>query len=131
MNYLTQFRKGFGLFSALIPATISSIIISTPLWAAEGVAELNSVLNIDELYSPMDSEEIYGETALELLEQLESKHYASVEIDDNFSSVVFDKYLDVLDGSKLYLLAAILWTTASHKATLSPVSRFTIFIIAV
>lgn len=118
MNYFTQSRKGFGLFSALIPATISSIIISTPLWAAEGVAELNSVLDIDELYSPINSEEIYGETALELLEQLESKHYASIEIDDNFSSVVFDKYLDALDGSKLYLLADDVQQIARYRYTL-------------
>ncbi|MDF1765635.1 MAG: carboxy terminal-processing peptidase [Gammaproteobacteria bacterium] len=118
MNYFTQFRKGFGLFSALIPAAVSSIAISTPLWAAEGVAELNSVLDIDELYSPMSSEEIYGETALELLEQLESKHYASVEIDDNFSSVVFDKYLDALDGSKLYLLADDVQQIARYRYTL-------------
>ncbi len=118
MNYFTQSRKGFGLFSALIPATISSIIISTPLWAAEGVAELNSVLDIDELYSPINSEEIYGETALELLEQLESKHYASIEIDDNFSSVIFDKYLDALDGSKLYLLADDVQQIARYRYTL-------------
>ena len=118
MNYFTQFRKGLGLFSALIPAAVSSIAISTPLWAAEGVAELNSVLDIDELYSPMSSEEIYGEPALELLEQLESTHYASVEIDDNFSSVVFDKYLDALDGSKLYLLADDVQQIARYRYTL-------------
>ena len=72
--------------------------------AQEEINQLNTVLDIDALYEPIASQEIYGETAVSLLEELQTKHYAAVEIDDNFSSMAFDSYLDTLDGSNLYFL---------------------------
>ncbi|NKB31738.1 MAG: tail-specific protease [Pseudomonadales bacterium] len=72
--------------------------------AQEELNQLNTVLDIDALYTPISSQEIYGETAIDLLEELQTKHYAAVEIDDNFSSIAFDHYLDALDGSNLYFL---------------------------
>ena len=72
--------------------------------AQDDPAQLNTVLNIDALFTPLSSQKIHGETAVSLLEELQTKHYSSVEIDDNFSSIVFDSYLDALDGSHLYLL---------------------------
>ncbi len=61
-------------------------------------------LDVEVLYSTLSSEPVYGETAANLLKELKDKHYSGITFDDNFSSVIFDKYLDNLDGSKLYLL---------------------------
>lgn len=65
---------------------------------------LNTVLDIDALYQPIDALPVHHETATELLRELQTKHYSSVEINDNFSSTVFDSYFDGLDGSHLYFL---------------------------
>ena len=72
--------------------------------AQENISQLNTILDVDALYAPLESREIHGETAVDLLRELQTKHYSAVEIDDNFSSIVFDNYLDVLDGSHLYFL---------------------------
>lgn len=106
------------LFSqTLITLGIAGALSST-LFAAENVSEANSALDIDTLYAPLSSEPIYGETALELLEQLETKHYSSIRVDDSFSSVVFDKYLEALDASKLYFLADDVQNIARFRYTL-------------
>ncbi|MDP6652655.1 MAG: hypothetical protein QGF90_11205, partial [Gammaproteobacteria bacterium] len=74
------------------------------LLAQDEISRLNTILDIDALYTPLESKEIHGETAVSLLRELQTKHYSAVEIDDNFSSVVFDSYLDLLDSSHLYFL---------------------------
>lgn len=78
--------------------------LSSATFAQEDFDQLNTVLDIDALYQPIVSQEIHGETAVNLLEVLQTKHYAAVEIDDYFSSVAFDSMLDTLDGSHLYFL---------------------------
>ncbi len=40
----------------------------------------------------------------ELLEQLNSRHYVKLAIDDEFSALLLDRYLERLDGGKVYLL---------------------------
>ncbi len=64
--------------------------------------ELNIVLDIDALYGPVTSQPVHGQTAVALLEELQTKHYSSVEVDDNFSAIVFDSLLDTLDSAHLY-----------------------------
>lgn len=67
---------------------------------------LNDVLDVNTLYAPLSSEQIYGQTASELLKELEDKHYSRVIFDDQFSSTLFDAYIEALDGSKLYFIAS-------------------------
>jgi carboxyl-terminal processing protease len=88
------------------------------LFAAEPSIDLEGELDANALYSPLSGEAVFADAAIELVEQLESKHYASVDIDDGFSSLVFDKYLDALDGSKLYLLASDVQRIARYRYTL-------------
>ena len=45
-------------------------------------------------------------TMIELIEQLEERHYAKLEYDDDFSSEHLDKYIDALDGGKMFFLAS-------------------------
>ena len=77
-------------------------------FAQDTLDQRNTVLDIDALYQPVASQQIHGETAINLLEELQTKHYSAVEIDDNFSSAAFDSFLDTLDGSHLYFLKDIL-----------------------
>jgi len=86
--------------------------------AQEEIDQLNTVLDINSLYEPIVSQEIHGETAVSLLEELQTKHYASVEVDDNFSSIAFDSYLDTLDGSNLYFLREDIDELSVYRYTL-------------
>ena len=61
-------------------------------------------LSADALYQTMTPEAVYGRTAIELLRELETKHYSPVSFDDRFSGEVFDYYIEALDGQKLYFL---------------------------
>ena len=98
--------------------TACSILFASTLAAQEEPSQLNTVLDIDALYTPLESQPIHGETALNLLNELETKHYSSVSIDDNFSSTVFDSYIDSLDGSKLYFLAEDINRLSGYRYTL-------------
>lgn len=86
--------------------------------AQEDPRNLNTVLDIDALYSPLQSQPIHGETAVYLLRELQTKHYSEVQIDDNFSSIVFDSYLDALDGSHLYFLKEDIDRLSAYRYTL-------------
>ena len=103
-------RFDFGLGVALL--------LPMALFAAEPSIDLEGELDANALYSPLSGEAVFADAAIELVEQLDSKHYASVDIDDGFSSLVFDKYLDALDGSKLYLLASDVQRIARYRYTL-------------
>jgi carboxyl-terminal processing protease len=46
------------------------------------------------------------DTIVELVEQLETRHYAKLEYDDALSSAHLDAYIDSLDGSKMFFLSA-------------------------
>jgi len=96
-------RKAGVAFSLLLSLTW---MISSPALAQDAATEdeeLLAVLDVDSLYQLMAPEPVYGRTAIELLRELETKHYSPVTFDDNFSIEVFDNYIDVLDGSRLYL----------------------------
>lgn len=98
--------------------TACSILLTSTLIAQEDPDQLNTVLDIDALYTPLLSKPVHGDTAVKLLNELETKHYSSVSIDDNFSSTVFDSYIDALDGSKLYFLKEDIDALSAYRYTL-------------
>jgi len=77
--------------------------------------ELPPVLSADELYAEMSPELIYGRTAIELLRELETKHYSSVTFDDRFGGEVFDNFMDALDSQKLYFLQSDIDQLITHR----------------
>lgn len=93
-------------------------LIATSVIAQGDPIQLNTVLDIDALYQPLVSQKVHGETAVSLLRELQTKHYSAVEIDDNFSSIVFDSYLDTLDGSHLYFLKTDVDVLSNYRYTL-------------
>ncbi|MFB0988662.1 MAG: carboxy terminal-processing peptidase, partial [Gammaproteobacteria bacterium] len=95
-----------------------TILMTSTLIAHDDTDQLNTVLDIDSLYTPLESKPIHGDTAVKLLNELETKHYSSIDIDDNFSSIVFDSYIDALDGSKLYFLKEDINALSAYRYTL-------------
>ncbi|MEQ8953625.1 MAG: S41 family peptidase, partial [Gammaproteobacteria bacterium] len=89
--------------TGIVPALLG-LVLSLPTVAQDDPRQLNTILDIDALYTPISSQTIHGETAIALLQELQTKHYSTVEVDDNFSSILFDTFLDALDGSHLYFL---------------------------
>jgi carboxyl-terminal processing protease len=98
---VTKFSEVSILRNGLLFVFITSL---ASFIAAQEEAGSLPALDVDTLYSPLSSEPVHGKTAANLLKELKDKHYSGIIFDDNFSSIIFDKYLDNLDGSKLYLL---------------------------
>ena len=93
-------RIGSTLLQRIRHTALAGLLVTSfSALAQEDLSQLNVVLDIDALYEPVAWKPVHGETAAELLRELQTKHYSSIEIDDSFSSVVFDNYLDALDGS--------------------------------
>lgn len=112
-------KNGTTLLQQLRNASLAGLLFtSLGTVAQEDPSQLNIVLDIDSLYQPVASEPIHGETAIELLRELQTKHYSSLEIDDNFSSLVFDNYLDALDGSHYYFLQEDVDALSAYRYTL-------------
>ena len=110
-------RQTLNPLNQLIILTISLV------WASVGMAQdeeihLSESLDVKTLYQPIASLEVHGETAVSLLEELETKHYRTVEVDDNFSSAIFDSLIDTLDGSHSYFLRSDVDELSKFRYTL-------------
>ena len=81
-------RQTLNPLNQLIILTISLVLASVAMAQDEEI-HLSESLDVDTLYQPIASLEVHGETAVSLLEELETKHYRAVEVDDNFSSAIF------------------------------------------
>jgi len=115
-NNSPKFERNRFMQKATVAAC--SILLSSTLIAQDDPGQLNTVLDIDALYTPLESKPVHGDTAVKLLNELETKHYSSVDINDNFSSTVFDSYIDALDGSKLYFLKEDIDALSAYRYTL-------------
>lgn len=113
-----QSRKPQGNYLLKAVAFAACSVFAGSLLAEEDPRHLNVVLDINELYKPLSSQEVHGETAVQLLRELQTKHYSDVQIDDNFSSLLFDTYLDALDGSHLYFLKEDIDRLSAYRYTL-------------
>ncbi len=84
---------------------LGALLLATgPLAMAQEPVELEPVLDLESLYKPTRSQLIYGQTATDLINELEEKHYSKVDVDDEFSSELLKNYVDILDSSRLYFL---------------------------
>ena len=112
-------RIGHKFFKTCQVGLASSLVLASGFGLAqESVSQLNTVLDIDALYEAVEPEAIHGKTAVELLQQLQTKHYSSIEINDGFSSLLFDRYMDALDGSHLYFLKSDIDELSAYRYTL-------------
>ena len=99
------------------------------LWSAAAVTAddeqtapqvaLSNVPIVSDL-SPLDA---HPGTSLTIVEQLRQHHYLKKPLDDNTSSEIFEKYLDMLDGAKVYFLAADVRELEKYRYTLDDALR--------
>ncbi len=85
------------LYGARIAADQTQVAISTALDAQSAARQELIAL------SPLD---VHPRTALGIVDQLRHNHYLKKPLDDQLSSDVFEKYLSMLDGAKVYFLEA-------------------------
>lgn len=116
--------------SAVGKSLLLALLLGAPLAVAQDAVtqdaaleaaaeeEVLAVLSVDALYQDMEPIPVYGRTTIELLRELETKHYSPVSFDDRFSSELFDYYLEALDGQKLYFLSSDVLALSSLRATL-------------
>ena len=57
-------------------------------------------------------------TMVELIEQLEERHYAKLKYDNSFSSQHLDAYVDSLDGGKMFFLASDLEEFEQYRSVM-------------
>ena len=88
MPHLTKLHTVRSLFASLLAVCL---FIAPSL--ASGIA-------------PIGPASIHGRTALDLVEQLERYHIKAGEMDDETSSVMFDRYLETLDASRAFFTAS-------------------------
>ncbi len=114
----SRFLRKTGLFALfLLAGSIAAAQVTVQL-------EPGQVLELDALYTPLESREVYGQTAADLIAELEEKHYSRVEIDDDFSALVLENYFDALDGSKLYFLQEDIDRLSMYRYTLDDSLKF-------
>ena len=56
--------------------------------------------------APIDPSSVHGRTALDLTRQLAHSHLRKVELDDETSSIMFDRYIEALDPGRSFFLDA-------------------------
>ncbi|MGE0622167.1 MAG: carboxy terminal-processing peptidase [Pseudomonadales bacterium] len=109
-------RKPFAALAAAL-AMVSVVLLAGPL-AAEPAAEASATAQpqvaISTMSDPLDAAreelvvlsplDVHPRTALGIVDQLRHNHYLDKPLDDQESSEIFEKYLAMLDGSKVYFL---------------------------
>ncbi len=89
--------------------TLTALILNGLFWLCATTA--HSVAQLD--YSKAQAE-----TARELVQQLEKRHYAKLRYDDSLSAAHLENYIDSLDGGKMFFTAADVAEFRTHSDTL-------------
>jgi carboxyl-terminal processing protease len=87
------------------PAVAPDLALGVPTGAMPAWSEL----------APLD---VHTRTSLTIVEQLRHSHYLSKDLDDDASSQVFEKYLELLDASRVYFLASDVAGFEKYRYTL-------------
>jgi carboxyl-terminal processing protease len=66
----------------------------------------------------IDFTEEQRQTAVEIVEQLEQRHYAKLDYDDALSSAHLDNYIDSLDGGKMFFTRADLKSFEPYRSAM-------------
>ena len=98
---------GFLVMFAAASALASEVALNTP----------------EETFTPTPSLElnplsVHPRTSLTIVEQLRHNHYLQKNLDDEISSEVFDKYLELLDGARVFFLAGDIEAIEKYRYSL-------------
>src|SRR5690606_4392526 len=101
-----------------------SLIVATSVACAKGESKPKSLT-----WDPL-----LGDTAEEIVDNLESRHYQKQKLDDTLSAQLLDAYLKALDPGRMFLLQSDIDSFARYRSTLDDTLRkgdlepgFTIF----
>ncbi len=86
-------------------------------------AGLLIVLGSWQSWASIDYSDEQRETIIEIIEQLENRHYAKLEYDDALSSAHLDNYIDSLDGGKMFFTAADVADFEKYRNVLDDAAR--------
>ena len=75
------------------------------VWHTLAITVLSCLL-VSSAWAKISYTQEQQETIVELIEELEERHYAKHPYDDNLSSLHLDSYIDALDRSKMFFTAA-------------------------
>ena len=98
---------GLMILFAAGSAAASEVALNTPEepFAASRAVELNPL-------------SVHPRTSLTIVEQLRHNHYLQKNLDDEISSEVFDKYLELLDGARVFFLAGDIESIEQYRYSL-------------
>jgi carboxyl-terminal processing protease len=89
-----------GIKSLVALVALASVLFATPAW------------------SLLEYSKGQRETIIELVEQLEERHYAKLPYDDNLSSLHLDAYLDSLDRTRMFFTAKDIEEFQAYRNTM-------------
>ena len=103
------------------PGTLGGLLI---LFATGAVAAPEVALNTPgESFTATQPVElnplsVHPRTSLTIVEQLRHNHYLQKDLDDDISSAIFDKYLEILDGARVFFLASDIEAIEKYRYSL-------------
>ncbi|MBU0995979.1 MAG: carboxy terminal-processing peptidase [Proteobacteria bacterium] len=63
-------------------------------------------LDFNEIYKKIEPMKYHGAVCKEIIKKLNQQHYKTIELNDAFSSKMFDRYLEELDSTRSYFYAS-------------------------
>jgi len=103
-----------GKLASLLLLISSALLLCTSAASAENSGQQTAALDASSIdYSPvatpsfmaLEPLDVHPRTSLTIVEQLRHAHYLEKPLDDQRSSQIFEKYLEMLDGSRAYFTA--------------------------
>ncbi|MDB9943249.1 hypothetical protein OAD35_07045, partial [Pseudomonadales bacterium] len=94
------------IFRSLIFASALTLSLTAPLCFALVPAQTAAQSDTLSTLTTLTAMPIHKETTKNIVDALASRHYVSTTLDDKLSAKIYDSYLEDLDASKSYFLAA-------------------------
>lgn len=70
------------------------------------------------LFTPVSPTQEHNEVISDIAEKLEDYHFSRIKLNDQLSAQIFNKYVEILDGSKYYLYQSDVDEFSAHKEKL-------------
>lgn len=97
-----------GYLTLMMRRTLTALTLNCLLWLFAGSVQAATQL---------EPTEAQANTARELVEQLEKRHYAKLHYDENLSTAHLENYIDSLDGGKMFFTQADVTEFRKYAAT--------------
>ena len=102
-----------GVFAGLL--TLCAAIVAAAQEVALNIPEESLAATRPVELNPLS---VHPRTSLTIVEQLRHNHYLQKDLDDDSSSEIFDKYLELLDGARVFFLASDIEQFEKYRHTL-------------